>query len=802
MKKALFTIAIMLASLFTIAQVPQGFSYQAVVRDKNNAIVANKSISLTISIIRDNITLYTETHTPTTNANGLFSIEIGNGSSNGNFAAIDWSYGNFFLETDSDYGTTTTQLLSVPFAMYAAKAGNVDIDLSSYATQSQIPTALSQLYNDAGYITASTVPTIPITVFNNNAGYITANDIPTIPTVPSNVSAFKNDAGYITASDIPSLPEIPTVPSNVSAFKNDAGYITASDIPAIPTVPSYVSAFKNDAGYITASDIPTIPTVPSNVSAFKNDAGYITANDIPIAPSKVSELENDMVYVSKSYLDELMEQLNNRIGRLEVLKKEDKTTKDDEEKDPTVQYVDLGLPSGNRWATCNIGADSPEKYGEYFAWGEVLPKETYTNDNYKYKDNSKYNGNDGLTILEQEDDVASVLYGTLWSIPTKTAWQELLDNCFWVWTSNYKETNKSGYIVYRVKAKEDFGKRNAKSTATYDPNVDTHIFLPLAGWKLNNSGDVGTQAYYWTSWIMEGKASYANVFGFNSGSSVFFNLRGGMSTQNFSYSRYNGFSVRAIRKGEPNVPTFEDEKTYNDGSEQINGITVEYVDFGLPSGNLWAKCNLGASSPDLYGNYYAWGETTPNKASYDLDNYIYYDTENKSITKYKPLDGLTILQSMDDAVTMSYGAPWATPSKTDWEELLTYGYWVKTGNYNNINKGGYIVYRAKAETDRGKIVSSTSTYTEKDAHIFLPYTGYVRETSLVSAGNLGEYWTSWVISKNASCAYTFGFGNAYDWGFTKNINPGVFDQVYDINSLSQNAQRCFGLSIRPVRHKN
>ena len=339
MKKALFTIAIMMASLFTIAQVPLGFSYQAVVRDKSNAIVANKSISLTINIIRDNITLYTETHTPTTNANGLFSIEIGNGSSNGNFAAIDWSYGKFFIETNSEYGTTTTQLLSVPFAMYAAKAGNVDIDLSSYATQSQIPTALSQLNNDAGYITAKDIPSLP-----------------EIPTIPSNVSAFKNDAGYITAKEIPTLPEIPTVPSNVSAF-------------------------KNDAGYITAGDIPTIPTVPSNVSAFKNDAGYITANDIPTVPSKVSELDNDMVYVSKSYLDELMEQLNARMGRLEVLKKEDKTTKDDEEKDPTVQYVDLGLPSGNRWATCNIGADSPEKYGEYFAWGEVLTKETYTKDN-------------------------------------------------------------------------------------------------------------------------------------------------------------------------------------------------------------------------------------------------------------------------------------------------------------------------------------------------------------------------------------------------------------------------------------
>ena len=97
MKKLVLTFAIMLASLLTIAQVPQSFSYQAVVRDNSNTIVANKPIQITISIIRDNITLYTETHNPTTNANGLFTVEIGKGSSSGNFAAIDWSYGTFFL---------------------------------------------------------------------------------------------------------------------------------------------------------------------------------------------------------------------------------------------------------------------------------------------------------------------------------------------------------------------------------------------------------------------------------------------------------------------------------------------------------------------------------------------------------------------------------------------------------------------------------------------------------------------------------------------------------------------------------
>ena len=114
-------------------------------------------------------------------------------------------------------------------------------------------------------------------------------------------------------------------------------------------------------------------------------------------------------------------------------------------------YVDLGLPSSTLWATCNIGADTPEGYGDYFAWGENEPKEFYGWKNYKYGrfvheryELNKYctdsvfglNGFvDNLTLLEPDDDVASTIWGTAWRTPTIEEWEEMFCNTTSVWTT-------------------------------------------------------------------------------------------------------------------------------------------------------------------------------------------------------------------------------------------------------------------------------------------------------------------------------------------------------------------------------
>ena len=116
------------------------------------------------------------------------------------------------------------------------------------------------------------------------------------------------------------------------------------------------------------------------------------------------------------------------------------------------EYVDLGLPSGTLWATCNIGANSPEEYGDYFAWGETKPKDYYSEDNYKWyrsdsessgytkyctDSNGGYNGFiDNKVVLDPQDDAAYVNWGPSWRIPTTNQQKELIDKCTWTWTQH------------------------------------------------------------------------------------------------------------------------------------------------------------------------------------------------------------------------------------------------------------------------------------------------------------------------------------------------------------------------------
>ena len=113
-----------------------------------------------------------------------------------------------------------------------------------------------------------------------------------------------------------------------------------------------------------------------------------------------------------------------------------------------------------------------------------------------------------------------------------------------------------------------------------------------------------------------------------------------------------------------------------------SGDEHEYVDLGLPSGTLWAKTNVGASSPEDYGDYFAWGETTP-KENYDLTTYKWFAIINENVyhlTKYgvksylynEFVDGKTVLDSEDDAATANWGAGWCMPSKDQYEELYLY----------------------------------------------------------------------------------------------------------------------------------
>src|SRR5690554_999748 len=136
MKKIITVCAVLLMTASVFAQAPEKMSYQAVVRDGSNALVSSTAVGMQISILQGSASgtaVYVETQTPTSNANGLVSLEIGAGTVvSGTFNTIDWANGPYFIKTETDPTggtsytiTSTSQLLSVPYALHAKTAESV-----------------------------------------------------------------------------------------------------------------------------------------------------------------------------------------------------------------------------------------------------------------------------------------------------------------------------------------------------------------------------------------------------------------------------------------------------------------------------------------------------------------------------------------------------------------------------------------------------------------------------------------------------------------------------------------------------
>ena len=486
--------------------------------------------------------------------------------------------------------------------------------------------------------------------------------------------------------------------------------------------------------------------------------------------------------------------------------------------------VDLGLPSGLKWATCNIGASSPEEYGDYYAWGETSPKSNYNWSTYewcngssisltKYNTSNSYGAVDNKTVLDPEDDAAHVNLGGKWRMPTEDEWTELRENCTWKWTT------RDGVEGYRVTA------TNGKS-----------IFLPAAGYRnatiLNGTGSYG---YYWSSSLESGDPYYARNVGFSSGNvyrssfgmryyglsvrpvygefisveSVSLNktslsltvgdtqtLTATVTPSNATYKSVtwssSNTSVASVSSSgvvtAKSAGTATITVTTNDGGKKATcSVTVilytvttpEAIDLGLPSGLKWASFNLGSSSPEEYGDYFAWGETEPyysrqnpltwrdGKTGYYWASYKWCKGSRTTMTKYCSnssygyngfTDNKTVLDPEDDAAHVYLGSKWRMPTDADWTELRTKCTWTWT---TRNGKNGHLVTGSNGN------------------NIFLPAAGHRDGAILPNAGSSGYYWSSSLDTDFPDGAWLVGFssGNVYR-----------IDDEY----------RYSGLSVRPV----
>lgn len=481
---------------------------------------------------------------------------------------------------------------------------------------------------------------------------------------------------------------------------------------------------------------------------------------------------------------------------------------------PLPDYVDLGLSV--KWATrnlCETGfVSSPTDYGDYYAWGETEAKADYSWSTYKWCNGSsstltKYcptekpnnwagaGSPDGKTVLDPEDDAACAILGGNWRMPTYAELAELRTECTWTWTT---QNGINGRLVT-------------------GPNGNS-IFLPATGRRENSDLIyVGSTGRYWSSSLDTGLPNFSWSVNFTSDyveKDDYYRCAGrsirpvymdyipvlSVSLDRTSLELYSGETALLTSTISPANATEQDVywqtsdesvATVMDGRVTAIGrgtatitvyatsgasasctvtvktiVTPEAVDLGLSV--KWATFNLGATSPEEYGDYYAWGEVETKK-NYNWSFYKWSRESTTILTKYCPNnktnywagtdspDGKTELEPVDDVVNVTLGGNWRMPTEVEWTELRTQCSWVWT----------------KQNSVKGMIVTGPNGNS-----IFLPAAGCMRESYKDYLGSDGYYWSSTLDTDSP---------------------PHAGDMSFDSDDVSQRHDvRCNGFSVRPV----
>lgn len=436
------------------------------------------------------------------------------------------------------------------------------------------------------------------------------------------------------------------------------------------------------------------------------------------------------------------------------------------------ELVDLGLSV--LWATCNVGAAAPEETGDLFAWGETETKETFSWDNYKYVNMSeekleKYNYSelygpvDYKQRLEPEDDAASVNWGGEWRTPTLTELQELVDNCSFIHETlngvkGYKVcSNKPGFTSNSIFIPEYEITPELKGAAFHSsmlcwdrPSLsfcfciaedgeiafdqpERQMGLPVRP-VCNSERRIPAEQIVLTpqrAITTDGTSKLQATVYPTSASDPYIlwsssNIKiVGVDANGYVYGRSAGSAVITA--------TTIDGDRYAECTVTV--VDPEAVDLGLSV--KWASFNVGATKPEDYGDYYAWGEREP-KTEYSWKTYK-WGNYSDALTKYTEAQR-TVLNYSDDAASYNWSGGWRMPTVEEFDELRLNCSW------SIIELNGI----------RGNKISA-----KNGNWIFLPFASSMYYYSPSYLGEQGNYWTSSNYEFRQGIAWQLSTGTSF-----------------------------------------
>ena len=530
-----------------------------------------------------------------------------------------------------------------------------------------------------------------------------------------------------------------------------------------------------------------------------------------------------------------------------------------------IEFVDLGL--GVLWATCNLGADKPSDYGDYYAWGEIESKDYFNWGSYRYcstvsgYDNpvlDKYTSGgttgfllkaDNLDRLEAIDDVASVLSGGEWHIPTSQDFEELKENCKW----NLVKVKGVEGVEFESKVPGYEGKK---------------IFIPYSGCMIDDEvKGLGHEFKLWSSTPSNNLSAYLDIWIDTLSRHRFLSRKFIIPEVSVGYiNRFIGMNVRPVKKHDAdmfsaisladehldlhygeikpmvvsmvpsgravnegnivwstsNADVAAVENGYltavgtgsceitasSEGHEAKMTVTVtlpvpEPVDLGLSV--KWASANLGASDQNEPGAFFAWGETSPKVGYYSGKNYKFGQYSSQWIKynmgadyvfagNYPMPDFKETLDAEDDAAAVLLGDGWRMPTADELWELRTQCTWTRVQDTLNVDNYGNMNIKF-----HGYIITSNVPGYEGRS-IFLPAAGLMSDyhyPSCVETEWAPEvcYWTSTMDEALGNTTRRFNGCNIRPVKDESVAAERVKLEPEPIKPLMHNAQVDLGLSV-------